>query len=128
MNIGIESHIHHDTTCWYCSTILEKKIMSLCVDNMKENMLAYKVNEDLYKHKFKVYAHAFLESIGMIPHYFIYSQRNVGSLSIAYLNPNHQSNNSTYVKDPKSSPTKLRGNTHYELHNQLLLEQYSTGT
>jgi len=43
-------------------------IMSYCVDEIKENLSTYNVDEDLYKHKLKAYAKAFFQFSYMTSH------------------------------------------------------------
>jgi hypothetical protein len=43
-------------------------IMMYCVDEIKENLMVYKTDEDLYHHKLKAYAHLFLKFTHMPPH------------------------------------------------------------
>ncbi len=43
-------------------------IMSYCVNEIKENLSTYNVDEDLYKHKLRAYAQAFFQFIYMTFH------------------------------------------------------------
>jgi hypothetical protein len=42
--------------------------MMYCVDEIKENLMVYKTDENLYHHKIKAYAHMFLKFTHMPPH------------------------------------------------------------
>lgn len=43
-------------------------IMMYCVDEIKENLMVYKTNEDLHHISSKAYAHVFLEFTYVPPH------------------------------------------------------------
>ncbi len=56
--------------------------MSFYIDEIEENMLAYKLDKDLYKHKLIAYAQATFDFIYMPLYQSTYSLKSVGSLSI----------------------------------------------
>ncbi len=98
--------------------------MSYCVDEIKENLLAYNVDEDLYKHKLKAYAQSFFQFTYMTFHQNSKSLQNVGSLTIVRPSPSHQF---VDVEELKPSPRELQGGAHFE-SLQLPLEYYPIGT
>ncbi len=65
----------------------QDNIMLFYIDEIEENMLAYKLDKDLYKHKIIALAQATFEFIYMPPYQSRYSLRSAGSLSIIDLGP-----------------------------------------
>ncbi len=94
--------------------------MSYCVDEIKENLSTYNVDEDLYKHKLKAYAKAFFQFSYMTSHQNSKSLWSVRSLTIVKPSPNHRF---VDVEEPRPSFKELQGGAHFE-SLQLPLEYY----
>ncbi len=117
----VNSQIHHGSSYWYNSTILHGHYTII-----KDNLLKYKMEEDLYKHKLRFMHMHFLNLL--ICHFIslkIHSVMQDHSLSEAHVPIIDFIDNSPVHEDLKSSSIELQGGAHFELYIiQLLRKQY----